>query len=72
MILIIVCNFDLFVEEIIRKRFEIIKVMLMSTLRALVNNPVKESFYEKKKKKKKKTTTTTINILTAFFYFSIK
>ena len=49
MILIIVCNFDLFVEEIIRKRFEIIKVMLISTLRALVNNPVKESFYEKKK-----------------------
>ena len=48
MILIIVCNFDLFVEEIIRKRFEIIKVMLISTLRALVNNPVKESFYEKK------------------------
>ena len=72
MILIIVCNFDLFVEEIIRKRFEIIKVMLMSTLRALVNNPVKESFYEKKKKKTTTTTTTTINILTAFFYFSIK
>ena len=70
MILIIVCNFDLFVEEIIRKRFEIIKVMLMSTLRALVNNPVKESFYEKKKKKT--TTATTINILTAFFYFTIK
>ena len=69
MILIIVCNFDLFVEEIIRKIFEIIKVMLMSTLRALVNNPIKERFYEKKKKT---TTTTTINILTAFFYFSIK
>ena len=49
MILIIVCNFDLFVEEIIIKRFEIIKVMIISTLRALVNNPVKESFYEKKK-----------------------
>ena len=32
-------------------------VMLTSALRALVNNPVKESFYEKKKKK-------TINVLT--------
>ena len=27
--------------------------MLTSALGALVNNPVKESFYEKKKKKKK-------------------
>ena len=34
--------------------------MLTSALRILVNNPVKESFYEKKK---------TINILTAFFIF---
>ena len=34
-------------------------VMLMSVLRVLVNNPVKESFYRKKKKK--------INALTAFF-----
>ena len=33
--------------------------MLTSALRILVNNPVKESFYEKKK----------INILTAFFIF---
>ena len=32
--------------------------MLMNVLRALVNNPFKESFYRKKK---------TINILTAFF-----
>ena len=31
--------------------------MLTSALRILINNPVKESFYEKKK----------INILTAFF-----
>ena len=28
--------------------------MLTSAFRTLVNNPVKESFYEKKKKKKKK------------------
>ena len=34
--------------------------MLMSALRALVKNLVKESFYGKRKKK-------TINILTAFF-----
>ena len=33
--------------------------MLMSALRALVKNPVKESFYEKIKK--------TINVLTVFF-----
>ena len=33
-------------------------VMLTSAFRTLVNNPVKESFYEKKK---------TINILKAFF-----
>ena len=39
--------------------------MLTNALRALVNNPFKESFYEKKKKKK------TINILT-FFSFLIK
>ena len=35
--------------------------MLTSALRALVNNSVKESFYEKRKK--------AINILTAFFIF---
>ena len=35
-------------------------VMLMSVLRALVKNPIKESFYEKRKKK-------AINILTVFF-----
>ena len=35
--------------------------MLTSALKALVNNPVKESFYEEKKKKK------TINVLTTFF-----
>ena len=34
--------------------------MLTGVLRALVNNPVKESFYKKRKKK-------TINVLTAFF-----
>ena len=34
--------------------------MLTSAFRALVKNPVKESFYGKKKKK-------TINVLTAFF-----
>ena len=34
--------------------------MLTSALRALVNNPVKESFYGKRKKK-------TINVLTDFF-----
>ena len=33
-------------------------IMLMSVLRVLVNNPVKESFYRKEKK---------INALTAFF-----
>ena len=33
----------------------------MSALRVLVNNPIKESFYEKKKK--------VINILTVFFIF---
>ena len=36
--------------------------MLTSALRALVNNPIKESFYGKRKKK-------TINILTGFFIF---
>jgi len=36
--------------------------MLTNTLRALVNNLFKESFYEKRKKK-------TINILTTFFIF---
>ena len=35
--------------------------MLTSALRALIKNPVKESFYGKKKK--------TINILTVFFIF---
>ena len=39
--------------------------MLTNTLKALVNNPIKENFYKKKEKK-------TINILTAFFSFSIK
>ena len=34
--------------------------MLTNAFRALVNNPFKESFYEKRKK---------INILTAFFIF---
>ena len=34
--------------------------MLTSALRALVKNPVKESFYGKRKEK-------TINVLTAFF-----
>ena len=34
--------------------------MLISALRALVKNPVKESFYGKRKKK-------TINVLTVFF-----
>ena len=34
--------------------------MLTSVLRALIKNPVKESFYGKRKKK-------AINILTAFF-----
>ena len=34
--------------------------MLTNTLRALVNNPFKESFSRKRKKK-------TINVLTAFF-----
>ena len=34
----------------------------MNALRALVNNPLKKSFYRKKKKKKK-----LINDLTAFF-----
>ena len=36
--------------------------MLMSALRVLVKNSVKESFYEKRKKK-------AINILIAFFIF---
>ena len=36
-------------------------VMLTSVLRALVNNLIKEKFYEKRKKKK------AINILIAFF-----
>ena len=44
----------------------IIRVMLTSALtsalRALVKNPIKESFYEKRKKK-------AINVLTAFFIF---
>ena len=35
--------------------------MLTSALRALVNNPVKEIFYEKRKK--------VINVLTVFFIF---
>ena len=35
--------------------------MLTNALSALVNNPIKESFYERKKK--------TINILTVFFIF---
>ena len=34
--------------------------MITSTLRALVKNPVKESFYKKRNKK-------TINVLTVFF-----
>ena len=34
-------------------------IMLMSVFRALINTPIKESFYRKKKKK--------INALTAFF-----
>ena len=33
----------------------------MDALRTIVNNPFKESFYEKRKKKKK------INVLTVFF-----
>ena len=37
-------------------------VMLTSVLRALVNNLIKESFYEKRKKK-------AINILIVFFIF---
>ena len=36
--------------------------MLTSALGALVNNPVKESFYRKKKKK-------SIYVLIAFFHF---
>ena len=36
--------------------------MLMNALRALVNNPFKESFYGKRKNK-------TINVLTTFFIF---
>ena len=39
--------------------------MLTNALRALVNNPFKENFYRKRKKK-------VINILTIFFFFSIK
>ena len=41
------------------KTVKILREMLISTLRALVKNPVKESFYGKRKK--------IINILTAFF-----
>ena len=37
--------------------------MLTSALRTLVNNLVKESFYEKKK---------IINVLTTFFHFLLK
>ena len=37
--------------------------MITSTLRVLVKNPVKESFYKKRNKKK------TINVLTVFFIF---
>ena len=36
--------------------------MLTDALRAMVNNPFKESFYEKREKKKK-----VINVLTNFF-----
>ena len=36
--------------------------ILTNVIRTLVNNPFKESFYEKRKEK-------TINILTAFFHF---
>ena len=46
---------DLHINQLIT-----IKEMLTSTLRALVNNPYKESFYGKWKKK-------VINILAAFF-----
>ena len=38
--------------------------MLTSALRTLVNNLVKESFYEKRKK--------IINVLTTFFHFLLK
>ena len=38
--------------------------MLTSALRALIKNPVKESFYGKKKKKKK-----AINVFITFFIF---
>ena len=38
-----------------------VRKMLISVLRVLVKNPVKESFYGKRKK--------IINILTAFFIF---
>ena len=37
--------------------------MLTNALRAMVNDPYKESFYRKRKKNK------TINVLTAFFIF---
>ena len=37
--------------------------MLTDALRTMINNPFKESFYEKRKKKKKKE----INVLTIFF-----
>ena len=40
------------------------RVMQTSVLRALVNNPVKKSFYGERKK--------TINVLTVFFSFFIK
>ena len=36
--------------------------MLTDALRTMINNPFKESFYEKRKKKKK-----AINVLTIFF-----
>ena len=36
--------------------------ILTNVIRALVNNPFKESFYGKRKEK-------TINVLTAFFHF---
>ena len=42
-----------------QKKIDTIQIMLTSALRALVKNPVKESFYGKRKK--------IINILTAFF-----
>jgi len=44
------------------KKIYIYRVMLTSALRALVNNPIKESFYGGKK---------TINVLIFFFYVLI-